>query len=93
MEIPGKALQTLELDRRSRDNAPGTANNRNTATMNQDVGRRLYEFAERHERRADASAIYANVGLACLAIRRVLQACYPLFDGLKFLTNNLGSTG
>lgn len=37
-------------------------------------GRELYSFSERHARSSDVSTIYANIGLASLAISRILQA-------------------
>jgi hypothetical protein len=42
-------------------------------TEDQRIGRGLYLFAETKEKKSQASQIYANVGLACLAIRRLLQ--------------------
>lgn len=37
--------------------------------------RELYLYSERSERTSELSQIYANVGFACLAIRRLLAVC------------------
>ena len=54
-------------------------------TKDQRIGRGLYLFTETNERTSAATQIYANVGLACLAIRRLLQVC-P-FSPLWYISN------
>jgi hypothetical protein len=90
VETISKALSTLQS---AQANSRNTEITPSTLTDDQRRGRELYLFAEKHERNSKASQIYANVGLACLGIRRLLQACYPLLDYLLLLTLVLGSVG
>jgi hypothetical protein len=43
-------------------------------TDEQKKRRELFLYTQHYERKSDASLIYANIGLACLAIRRFLKA-------------------
>jgi len=45
-----------------------------TLSTDQLKGRELYIFSEGRERTSMLSRIYANIGLACLGIRRFLMA-------------------
>ena len=49
---------------------------KSTTTLSDDQlkSREIYMFSERNERTSMLSQIYANIGLACLAIRRFLMA-------------------
>jgi hypothetical protein len=93
VEITSKALSILQAAKARNYNAANAGITLNTLTEDQRIGRELYLFAEKHERKSQASQIYANVGLACLGIRRLLQAYYPFLDYLPILTHVLGSIG
>ena len=69
----------------------GTGVMSSTLMEEQRLGRELFLFAEKHEKKSQASQIYANVGLACLGIRRLLQACYPFLDYPLIIMHVLGS--
>ena len=92
VEISSKALSILQSAQAQNSKGTNTGYTTNTLTEDQRIGRELYLFAEKHERKSQASQIYANVGLACLGIHRLLQACYPFLNFL-FLTHVIGPIG
>jgi hypothetical protein len=49
-----------------------------TLTSAQLKSRDLYIFCEQSQRKSSSSQIYTNIGLACLAIRRLLQVTFFL---------------
>jgi hypothetical protein len=57
-----------------------------TLTMDQRIGRELYIFAKTNQRKSQAARIYANVGLACLAI---CKHAYPIKIGFMFMQKNI----
>lgn len=59
-----------------------------TAGLSQEklTNRDLYLCYQRNEAKSDVSVVYANVGLACLAMRRLLQVSF-----LFALGNNSGT--
>jgi hypothetical protein len=72
-----KAHSILQLDKEKNSDTENI--NPRTLTEDQRIGRELYMFVQRHERKTLAYQIYANVGLACLGIRRLLQVhCFSL---------------
>jgi Iap family predicted aminopeptidase len=75
-----KALSILQLHKSRNENIENTGTTSHALTNDQKRGRELYLFAEKNERKSQAAQIYANIGLACLGIRRLLQASYSFFD-------------
>jgi hypothetical protein len=71
--IISKANSVLQADKARNQKTLNTGRTPPTLTEDQRIGRELYLFAEFNERKSQAAQIYANVGLACLAIRRLLQ--------------------
>ena len=53
--------------------------------------RDLFTFAIRSEEKSDLWQIYANIGFACLGIRRLLKACLPFFFFFFFTVLSNGS--
>jgi hypothetical protein len=53
--------------------------------------REFFLYYQQNEQRSDASLIYANIRLACSAIRRFLKAIF-FFPQIKFTLLQLAST-
>jgi hypothetical protein len=81
-KLISKAHNTLKYDKLT--NLDKGKTSPTTLTEDQRIGRELYLFSQKYERKSHAYQIYANVGLACLGIRRLLQVCYSFFDYLLF---------
>ena len=75
MTIPAKALKHLEDHEKIQNKVASTSTIATTISDDQRISRGLYIFADQHQSQSDASQIYANVGLACIGIRRLLQVC------------------
>ena len=93
METTTKALSIFQSAQASNYIENAEEITTSALTEEQRKGRELYLFSERNERNSLASQIYANLGLACLGIRRLLQACYIFIHYSLLLTFVLGSVG
>jgi hypothetical protein len=72
-KIISKANSLVQADRISKSKLSNKGVSPPTLLEDQKIGRKLYMFAEMNQRKSHVYQIYANVGLACLAIRRLLQ--------------------
>ena len=86
--LTSNALSILQTEKDRKCNNANVGAIGQTLTEDQKIGRELYLFSEINERRSQASQIYANVGLACLGIRRLLQVCHHIHDNHFMLFSN-----